>query len=80
MLVSLLIAGNEQVGSIAIPEQFRDSTSAEGIVMSIGGQVNNVQVGDRVVIPRYDGTQIDVDGKPHKLFQASEILAILEHV
>lgn len=79
VLVSLLLAGNEQVGTIAIPEQFRDSTSAEGVVVSIGGTVENVKVGDRVIIPRHDGTNIAVDGKPHKLFQAEELLAVLDH-
>ena len=37
-----------------------------------------VKVGDRVLISKYGGTEIKVDGKEYKVLNADDILAIVE--
>ena len=37
-----------------------------------------VKVGDRVLVSKYGGTEIKVDGKELKIFSADDLIAILE--
>ena len=37
-----------------------------------------VKVGDRVLVSKYGGTEIKLDGKEYKLLNSDDLLAILE--
>ena len=37
-----------------------------------------VKVGDRVLVSKYGGTEIKVDGKEYKIFGSDDLIAILE--
>jgi len=59
----------------------------EGVVRALGtGKTDDngkkvpfeVKVNDRVLISKYGGTEIKVDGKEYKILGADDILAILD--
>lgn len=73
-------------GGIIIPDSAKEKPT-EGIVRAIGtgkktedGKVLpfEVKVGDRVLISKYGGTEIKLDGQEFKLLNSDDILAIVE--
>ena len=57
---------------------------AEIVAVGPGGNVDgneitmNVKVGDKVLISKYAGTEVKVDGVEYSILRQSEILAIVE--
>ena len=73
-------------GGIIIPDSAKEKPT-EGIVRALGtGKTDDngkkvpfeVKVGDRVLISKYGGTEIKLDGKELKLLNSDDILAIVE--
>ena len=73
-------------GGIIIPDTAKEK-QMEAIVVALGtGKTTDdgkkvefeVKVGDRVLISKYGGTEIKVDGKEYKVLNADDILAIVE--
>lgn len=73
-------------GGIIIPDSAKEKPT-EGIVRAVGpgkrdddGKLIALEVkeGDRVLISKYGGTEVKVDGKEFKLLRSDDILAILE--
>ena len=73
-------------GGIIIPESAKEKPQ-EGIVKALGtGKTNDegkkipfeVKVGDRVLVSKYGGTEIKIDGKEYKILSSDDILAVLE--
>jgi chaperonin GroES len=73
-------------GGIIIPDTAKEKPQ-EGIVRVLGtGKLNDegkkvpfeVKAGDRVLVSKYGGTEIKLDGKEFKLLNADDLLAILE--
>jgi len=72
-------------GGIIIPETAKEKPQ-EGIVRVLGtGKLDDdgkkiafeVKVGDRVLVSKYGGTEIKIEGKEYKLLGADDILAIV---
>ncbi len=72
-------------GGIIIPDTAKEKPT-EGVVRALGtGKTDDngkkvpfeVAVGDRVLISKYGGTEIKLDGKEYKLLNADDILAIV---
>ncbi len=72
-------------GGIIIPDSAKEKPT-EAIVRALGtGKKDDdgklipfeVKVGDRVLISKYGGTEIKVDGKEYKLLNTDDILAIV---
>ncbi|KAB2675585.1 MAG: co-chaperone GroES [Verrucomicrobia bacterium] len=72
-------------GGIIIPDSAKEKPT-EGIVRVLGtGKKDDdgkivafeVKVGDRVLISKYGGTEIKVDGREYKLLNSDDILAIV---
>lgn len=78
------IEEKEQVkGGIIIPDAAKEK-SQEAIVVALGtgkkddnGNITefHVAVGDRVLISKYGGTEVKVDGKTYMLLRSDDILA-----
>jgi chaperonin GroES len=75
-------------GGLAIPEKYRDATQ-EAIVVAVGeGRVSDdgkvfpvaVRVGDRVLLAKYGGTDILLDGEELVIVREEEILGIIAPV
>jgi chaperonin GroES len=73
-------------GGIIIPETAKEKPT-ESIVIALGtGKLDEngkklpfeVKKGDRVLISKYGGTDIKLDGKEYKILNSDDILAILE--
>jgi chaperonin GroES len=73
-------------GGIIIPDSAKEKPT-EGVVRALGtGKTDDsgkkvpfeVKVGDRVLVSKYGGTEVKLDGKEYKLLGTDDILAILE--
>ncbi len=73
-------------GGIIIPDSAKEKPM-EGIVVALGtGKTDDsgkkvpfeVKKGDRVLISKYGGTEIKLDGKEYKILNADDILAVID--
>ena len=73
-------------GGIIIPDSAKEKPT-EGIVVALGtGKTDEhgkkvpfeVKKGDRVLVTKYGGTEIKLDNKDYKIFNADDIIAIIE--
>src|SRR2546428_4613074 len=73
-------------GGIIIPDSAKEKPT-EGIVVALGtGKTDDngkkgpfeVKKGDRVLVSKYGGTEIKLDGKVFKIMSSDDILAIIE--
>ena len=73
-------------GGIIIPDSAKEKPS-EAIVVALGtGKTDEdgkkvafeVKKGDRVLVSKYGGTEIKIDGKEYKILSSDDILAVLE--
>ena len=72
-------------GGIIIPDSAKEKPT-EGIIVALGtGKTDDsgkkvpfeVKKGDRVLVSKYGGTEIKLDGKEYKIFNSDDLLAIL---
>lgn len=73
-------------GGIIIPDTAKEKPT-EGLVVALGtGKTDDngkklpfeVKKGDRVLVSKYGGTDIKLDGKEYKIFNSDDILAVIE--
>lgn len=73
-------------GGIIIPDTAKEKPQ-EGVIVAIGdgkrdesGKIipMNVKKGDKVLMPKYGGTEIKVDDKEYQIVREDDILAIIE--
>jgi chaperonin GroES len=73
-------------GGIIIPDTAKEKPT-EGIVRALGtGKTDDngkkiafeVKVGDRVLVSKYGGTEIKLDGKEYKIMNSDDILGVIE--
>src|SRR5947199_3481833 len=73
-------------GGIIIPDTAKEKLS-EGLVVALGtGKTDDngkkvpfeVKKGDRVLISKYGGTEIKLDGKEYKILSSDDVLAVIE--
>lgn len=72
-------------GGIIIPDTAKEKPQ-QGKIIAVGtGKMDddgkkipfNVKKGDRVLMPKYGGTEIKLDGKEYQIMREEDILAIL---
>ena len=73
-------------GGIIIPDSAKEKPT-ESIVVALGtGKLDDdgkkvpfeVKKGDRVLVSKYGGTEIKIEGKEYKILNAEDILAVIE--
>lgn len=73
-------------GGIIIPDSAKEKPT-EGLIRALGtGKTDEngkkiafeVKVGDRVLVSKYGGTEVKLDGKEYKLLNTDDILAIID--
>ena len=73
-------------GGIIIPDSAKEKPM-ESIVVALGtGKTDDngkkiafeVKKGDRVLVSKYGGTEIKIDGKEYKILNSDDILAVIE--
>jgi chaperonin GroES len=85
VLVELVEEKETKKGGIIIPDSAKEKPT-EGVVRALGtGKTNDdgkkqnfeVKVGDRVLVSKYGGTEIKIDGKEYKIFGADDLIAVV---
>ena len=73
-------------GGIIIPDTAKEKPM-ESVVVAVGtGKTGDdgkrvpveVKKGDRVLVSKYGGTEIKLDGKEYKIFSSDDLLAIID--
>jgi chaperonin GroES len=73
-------------GGIIIPDTAKEKPT-EGIVIALGtGKTDDngkkvpfeVKKGDRVLVSKYGGTEIKLDGKEYKIFGSDDLIAVID--
>jgi len=79
-------AENGKKGRIVIPDSAKEQPM-ESLVVAVGtGKTSEdgkkvlmeVKKGDRVLVSKYGGTEIKLDGKKYRIFNGADILAVME--
>ena len=85
LLVEAVEEKEVKKGGIIIPETAKEKPQ-EAIVIALGtGKTDDngnkvafeVKKGDRVLVSKYGGTEIKIDGKEYKILSSDDLLAIL---
>ena len=72
-------------GGIIIPDSAKEKPS-EGVIRALGtGKKDDdgklvpfeVKVGDRVLVSKYGGTEVKIDGKEYKIFNSDDLIAVV---
>jgi chaperonin GroES len=88
ILVERVEEQEQRVGGIIIPDTAKEKPQ-QGRIVAVGrGRVNDkgdvfpldVKVGDLVLIGKYSGTEIKLDGKEYTILREEEVLGVLEGV
>ena len=83
VLVKLTEAEEQQVGGIFIPDSAKEKPqTAEVVALGTGKKDGEsiefqVKVGDKVLISKYGGTEVKIDGKLHNLLREDDILGVI---
>jgi len=85
ILVKILEEDEQVKGGIIIPDSAKEkSQEAEIVALGSGkkdsdgnSQSFEVSVGDKVLISKYGGTEIKLDGASHQLLREDDILGII---
>jgi chaperonin GroES len=86
ILARRLTAEDKTAGGLFIPDRAKEKP-LEALVVAIGSgkrldtgllQALEVAVGDKVLIGRYTGSDVKLDGKDHLVFREDDVLAILD--
>ena len=86
VLVQPLEEKETKKGGIIIPDSAKEKPT-EGIIVALGtGKTDDagkkvpfeVKKGDRVLVSKYGGTEIKLDGKEYKILSSDDILAVIE--
>ncbi len=85
VLVEPVKEGEVKKGGIIIPDSAKEKPQ-EGKVIAVGtGKIDdngkkvafNVKPGDIVLMPKYGGTEVKLDGKEYQIMREDDILAVI---
>jgi len=85
VLVEPIEEKEQTVGGIIIPDAAKEKPIT-GTVKAIGKKVDkdhkeipfDVKVGDTVLLPKYGGTEVKLDGKKLQLVREEDLLGVIE--
>jgi chaperonin GroES len=86
ILAQRLVEKDRTSGGLIIPDNAKEKPM-EGLVISVGtgkvldsGKIQplTVKAGDRILIGKYTGSEVKLDGKDHIILSEDEVLAIVE--
>ncbi len=86
ILAQRLVEKDRTSGGLFIPDNAKEKPM-EGLVISVGSgkvldsgkiQPLTVKAGDRILIGKYTGSEVKLDGKDHIILSEDEVLAIVE--
>ncbi len=80
------IEENEKIGDIYIPDSAKEKPM-QGKVLSVGKKTDketgkeipfDVKAGDTVLLPKYGGTEVKLNGKKLQLVREEDLLGVVE--
>lgn len=85
IIVERTTEGEQKAGSIIIPDSAKEKPQQATVVAAGPGRVNDegkrlkldVKVGDVVLIGKYAGNEVSVDGKDYVILVEDEVLAVV---
>jgi chaperonin GroES len=86
VLAERIAEENKTSGGLFIPDTAKEKP-LEALVISVGNgkvlengeiQAPSVKAGDRILIGKYSGSEVKLDGKDHIILREDDILGILE--
>ena len=86
ILVEAVEEKETKKGGIIIPDTAKEKPM-ESVVVALGtGKVNDdgkkipfeIKKGDRILVSKYGGTEIKLDGKEYKILSSDDVLAVLD--
>ena len=86
ILVEAIEEKEVRKGGIIIPDSAKEKPMESKVVALGTGKTDDngkkvpfeVKVGDRVLVSKYGGTEIKLDGKEYKILNADDILAVVD--
>ncbi len=87
VLVKRTDLAEEVRGGIIIPDTAKEKPQEADVIAVGPGKLNDdgsrqpidVEVGDRVLVGKYSGSEIKLDGEEHVILRADEILGVVEN-
>jgi chaperonin GroES len=88
ILVKRVEEGEQRVGGIIIPDTAKEKPQQASVVAVGKGRVNDdgkvfpldVKAGDTVLVGKYAGTEIKLDGEEYLIVREEEVLGVIEGV
>ena len=87
VLVKRVEEHEQRVGGIIIPDTAKEKPQQAKVIAAGSGRINDgktipldVKVGDHVLIGKYSGTEIKLDGEEYLIVREDEILGVAEGV
>jgi chaperonin GroES len=88
ILVTRVEESEQRIGGIIIPDSAKEKPQHAKVVAVGRGRVNDkgdvfpldVKVGDTVLVGKYTGTEIKLDGTEYLILREEEILGVVEGV
>lgn len=86
VLVEPIKEEEQKKGGIIIPDTAKEKPQ-QGIVVAVGtGKLDdngkvipfNVKKGDKVLMPKYGGTEVKIDGKEYVILREEDILGVIQ--
>jgi chaperonin GroES len=70
---------NVTTSGLYVPDTAKEKPQ-RGVVVAIGddAEVIKVAVGDRVLFPKYTGTEIRIEAADHLIIESTDLLAVLQ--
>ena len=86
LIVQLIEESEQQVGKIIIPETAKEKPQQGNVIAAGKGKVRDdgsiqpldVKAGDTVLVGKYSGTEIKLDGEDYMIMREDEILGVIE--
>jgi chaperonin GroES len=86
ILVKRLEEQEQTKGGIIIPDTAKEKPQEGKVIAVGGGKVNedgkvrplDVKKGDRILLGKYSGTEVNLDGEEHLIIREDDVLGILE--
>src|SRR5580765_3881601 len=86
ILVEAVEEKEQKKGGIIIPDTAKEKPMESRVVALGTGKTNDdgkkvpfeLKKGDRVLVTKYGGTEIKLDGKDYKILSSEDILAVIE--
>ena len=79
VLIKRQVREERTPGGLYIPATAHDDHhSQQGVVISVGPTVASLRVGEKVLLPKYAGQEVNIDNEAYQLIPESEVLGVLE--